>query len=398
MALDRKAIADRLRKAREQLGFTQADVAEALGVHRPTVSEIEAGRRAVTSEELHRMSELFAIPVGTLLSERGPSESDIERVLFRTASLEAPAARAAIRRFMERCRAEKELEEMLGVPRPDDARPGYRASFPRSKPDAIRQGNRIAEQERHRLELGTEPLRNPLELLERQGVRIGPLEGLDDRAPDGIYFETDELGPCVAVNPERDQWTGFRSAFTAAHEYAHWLLRDQQVEEYDFLESSDDLGEVRANVFAAAFLMPEEGLKEYFSEAGLVEDDEIRHLSPGDVVRAMDYFGVSRQALLYRLQNVRLIDEERAGELRDADFSVMRIAETLGIDFRVRRNFGTRLPALAVEAWRRGLITTGRAAELCGTEIEEFRAAMRELGEEPELDAGDVELGAAAPS
>lgn len=395
MALDRQEIAARLRQARTSLGFTQADAADALGVHRPTITEIEAGRRAVTSEELHRLSELYALPLGTLLSERGPSESDIERVLFRTASLEGAPARAAIRRFMERCRAEKELEDLLEVPHPDDARPGYRAPFPQSRLDAIRQGNRIADQERRRLGLGTEPLRNPLELLERQGVRIGPLEGVDHEAPDGIYFETAELGPCVAVNPERDQWTGFRSAFTAAHEYAHWLLRDQQVEEYDFRRPTDDLGEVRANVFAAGFLMPEEGLKEYFSEAGVLEGREIRHLSPGDVVRAMDYFGVSRQALLYRLQNVNLLDAERAEELRQAKFSVTSIAETLGIDFRARRNFGTRLPALAVEAWRRGMISTGRAADLCSTEIEEFRHVMRELGEEPEFESEDVELGAA---
>lgn len=395
MALSRQDIAERLREARTELGFTQAEVAEALGVHRPTISEIEAGRRAVTSEELHRLSELYAVPLATLLSEEGPSGSDVERVLFRTASLEGPPARAAIRRFMERCRAEKELEELLGVPHPDDARPGYRAPTPPTKLDAVRQGNRIADQERRRLELGSEPLRNPLELLERQGVRIGPLEEVDDDAPDGIYFETEQLGPCVAVNPERDRWTGFRSAFTAAHEYAHWLLRDLQVEEYDFRRPTDDLGEVRANVFAAAFLMPEEGLREYFSEAGLVEDDEIRHLSPGDVVRAMDYFGVSRQALLYRLQNVDLLDEERAEELRETDFSVTRVAEALGIEFRARRNFGTRLPALAVGAWRRGLISTGRAAELCGTDIEEFRDVMEQLGEEQEYGPDDVELGAA---
>lgn len=407
MALDRKQIADRLRQARKDLGFTQAEVAQVLGVHRPTISEIEAGRRAVSSEELHRLCELFAIPVSRLLSGDAPTASDVERVLCRTAALEAAPARAAVRRFIERCRAEKELEDLLGVPHPDDARPGYRASPPEDKLQATRQGYRIAKQERRRLDLGTEPLRNPLELLERQGVRIGPLEGVGNDAPDGIYFETDELGPCVAINPQRDHWTGFRSAFTAAHEYAHWLLRDiqveehdfdreLQVEEYDFDRPGEDLKEVRANVFAAAFLMPDEGLEEYFADAGLLDDDQsIPHLSPRDVVQAMDYFGVSRSALSYRLQNAGLLDEERAKEIREAKFSVKDVARALKLTFRATGSFGTRLPSLAMKAWRLGEISTGRAADLIGLSIEEFRDLTRKIGEEQVVDPDEFRLGAA---
>lgn len=396
MALDREQIAERLREARERLGFTQAEVADALGVHRPTVSEIEAGRRAVTSEELHRFCELYAVPLNQLLGGDAPREPDVERVLFRTAASERPPVRAAIRRFMKRCRIEKELEELLEVPHPDDARPAYRADSPDDKLQAVRQGYRIAQQERRRLDLGTEPLRNPLDLLERQGVRIGPLEGVGDDAPDGVYFETDDLGPCVAVNPERDRWTGFRSAFTAAHEYAHWLLRDVQVEEFDFDRPADDLREVRANVFSAAFLMPEEGLKEYFSEAGLLEEDgTIPHLSRGDIVQAMDHFGVSRQALLYRLQNADLMDEETAEELRQEDFSVTAVAEALDLEFRGSGPFGTRLRSLALKAWKKGLISTGRAADLFGLDLEDFRDRMAEIGEGQDVDAEEIQLGAA---
>ena len=47
----RKAIASRLRLSREMAGLTQGQVAKSLEWHRPTVSEIEAGRRRVSAEE-----------------------------------------------------------------------------------------------------------------------------------------------------------------------------------------------------------------------------------------------------------------------------------------------------------------------------------------------------------
>lgn len=396
MALTRRQIASRLRKARTDLGFTQKEVAEVLRVHRPTISEIEAGRRAVSTEELYRFAQLYGMPVSALLSEPAPRRADVERLLFRAHAVAVPRVRAAVRRFMEHCRAERELEDLLGLVPAPDTRPGYRASSPRSKGQAIEQGEGIARQERRRLELGAQPLRNPLALLEHQGVRIGSIEGLDDEGPDGVYFETDELGPCVGVNPERDQWTGFRSAFTAAHEYAHWLLRDLQAEQFDFNEKTRSLREVRANVFAAAFLMPQDGLEAYFAEHGLLVDRRIPILRPADIVLAMDFFGISRQALLYRLQNVGLLDERLGDELRALTFSPISVASALGITFRARRRFGERLPTLAIEAWRRGLVPTGRAAQLCGFDIAGFREKLGELGEAQYVDERQDLLGLAA--
>jgi len=112
-------------------------------------------------------------------------------------------------------------------------------------------------------------------------------------------------------NPSRDFGTGFRSAFTAAHEFAHWVLRDILVEEFTFAPT-DDVREVRANAFAAAFLMPEAGLRSHFERTGRLREGNLAQLEIGDLVRAMDRFGVSRMALLYRLQNIGLLAPETA--------------------------------------------------------------------------------------
>ncbi|HEX7120683.1 MAG TPA: XRE family transcriptional regulator [Longimicrobiales bacterium] len=394
--MTREQIAARLREARESIGFTQAEVARELGVHRPTISEIEAGRRAVTSEELYRLAQLYGTSVGALLTEGPPPEEDVERILFRRQGLlDTPRARTAIRRFMQHCRAERELEELLGLEPPPDARPGYTIRTPGSVMEAVAHGEEVAEEERRRLGLGAEPIRNPLDLLDRQGVRIAALHGLEDIELDGVYFEAAQLGACIGINLECDHWTGFRPAFTAAHEYAHWLLRDVRAEEFSLTRSGSDVIEVRANAFAAALLMPRSGVLEYFGQVGLLRNDRVRPLAPADIVRAMDHFGVSRPALAFRLQNLGLIDGAESERLRSLEFSPVNVAKKLGLRLRRDNNVGARFGSLVTEAWRRGLITTGRAADLLGLDVDSYRSRMWATGVELESTEDVPLLGAA---
>lgn len=65
----RAAIATRLRAAREQAGLSQGQVAKILGIQRPSISEIEAGRRKVSAEELTRLAEIYNVSVSWLTKE-----------------------------------------------------------------------------------------------------------------------------------------------------------------------------------------------------------------------------------------------------------------------------------------------------------------------------------------
>lgn len=62
-------ISKRVRFAREIAGLSQAQVADALGIHRPSVSEIEAGRRRVSADELVTLARLFGVSIGWLAGE-----------------------------------------------------------------------------------------------------------------------------------------------------------------------------------------------------------------------------------------------------------------------------------------------------------------------------------------
>ncbi len=65
----RQIIASRIREARRLAGLSQGQVAKMLGLQRPSVTEIEAGNRAVAAEELAKLAEIFDVSVAWLLGQ-----------------------------------------------------------------------------------------------------------------------------------------------------------------------------------------------------------------------------------------------------------------------------------------------------------------------------------------
>lgn len=59
--LRRTLIATRMRAAREQAGLSQGQVARMLGLHRPSISEAEAGRRKISAEELTQLAQIYGV-------------------------------------------------------------------------------------------------------------------------------------------------------------------------------------------------------------------------------------------------------------------------------------------------------------------------------------------------
>ena len=76
----RLLLAQRLREAREYVGLSQEDVAAALGVSRPAVTNFEAGTRKVEAVELDKLSQLYGQTVQYLLT--GESATSDSRLAF----------------------------------------------------------------------------------------------------------------------------------------------------------------------------------------------------------------------------------------------------------------------------------------------------------------------------
>ena len=387
MAITQQQLGARIRAAREASRMTQDEVAKHLVVSRPTVVQIEAGNRSVSSLELDRLAYLFGRDIREFVAESF-QEEDTLAALFRAQPdvVEQPAVMAKLRECMALGRELTNLERLVGIDRDLTAVATYTRQAPRNRWEAIQQGQRLAVEERRRMGLGIAPLPDLADLLESQGVRTGLVKLLEDVS--GLTLSDRNIGLFVVANRAHHH---LRRRFSFAHEYAHVVIDRDRSGLVSRASDRDDLIEVRANSFAASFLMPEEGVRQFvaglgkgspsrayaevFDEAGSV-DAEGRS-EPGsqavqlyDVVQLAHYFGVSRLAALYRLRNLRLVSAAEFEQIKALDDAGKgkQLAELLGLpepDDAVDRNeFRHRFLGLALEAYRREEISRGKLREL----------------------------------
>ncbi len=390
MTITQQELGQRLRVAREAVDLTQDQVGEHLALSRSAVAQIELGNRTVSSLELDRLSRLYGQEMGNFLKPEFVIETALV-ALFRANQDIAhnPKAADALRRSVEVGRELSNLERLVGLDRDLRALVRYSLSAPRSRYDAIMQGEAVAEQERRRLRLADAPVGSMQDVLEQQGVRTALIDLPEDVS--GLTLVDREVGPFVAVS-QGEHLT--RRTFSFAHEYAHVLLDCNSKGIISRGRDRTELIEVRANAFAANFLMPEAGVRQFLATLGKVGESRLFVEAPGshDEVIAMEargelsvldiqlheiallahHFGVSRTVALYRVRNLRLIserqlkrllDEEKGGRGRELAL-LMELPEP---DHEKERNrFKQRFLSLALEAFRREEISRAKLEEVFG--------------------------------
>jgi len=73
---EREKIAARLKEARILAGLSQAQAADKLDLQRPTISEIESGRRKISADELKEFANLYKVDTAWILHEE--KEDDLK--------------------------------------------------------------------------------------------------------------------------------------------------------------------------------------------------------------------------------------------------------------------------------------------------------------------------------
>ncbi|HEV2856659.1 MAG TPA: XRE family transcriptional regulator [Thermoanaerobaculia bacterium] len=387
MAPTPEELARRLREAREAAGLRQEDVARHLELSRPSIAQIELSNRSVSGLELAQLARLYGRDVRDFLAEEfDPGQTVL--ALFRAAPEIAGQEEAieAFRDCLELARELASLETLLGVDRSQIGAPAYTVEPPRTRWQAIDQGAQVADEERRRLGLGGRPLGDAPEFLEEQGIRTA-MRKLPDEIS-GLTLMERGLSPSIVVNERHHQ---LRRRFSWVHEYGHVLLDRSQRGTISLTSRRDDLQEMRANSFAAGFLMPEEGVRTHLADLGRgpvsrerfeIFDEsaavaaEVRP-EPGsqavglyELVLLAHHFQVSRTAALYRLFNLRILSQGERDRLMTLENAGQgkRIEDLLHLPqpdhTSAREVFRLRFLGLALEAYRREKITRSKLFEL----------------------------------
>ncbi|SCY63330.1 helix-turn-helix domain-containing protein [Butyrivibrio sp. INlla14] len=71
-------IGERLKGARNKANMHQADAAKAMGMSRPTLSAIEAGKRQVKADEVIKFADLYGVEFQELMIDRSNDKSIVE--------------------------------------------------------------------------------------------------------------------------------------------------------------------------------------------------------------------------------------------------------------------------------------------------------------------------------
>ena len=388
MSITQEALGERIRGARLNIGFTQEQAAESIGLGRTALLQIEAGNRAVTSLELVKLVKLYRTDISTLLDDNSVAEDPFV-VLGRVAGnrLDALPVRQEILRYLDIFREAVRLEGFIG----EQSKPvlqEYRFPAPKGFGEAIDQGREMATLERKRLDLGSAPISDVAEIIAAQGVWTAATIMPDDMA--GLFMSHRDIGLAILVNANH---RAARRRFSYAHEYAHCLADRASHTTVTSIENASDLVEKRANAFASEFLLPEDGVLEFLDRAGkggssresfILWDSatnapvplEQRHparaqrITVNDVALLAHEFMVSYETAAYRLRDIRKIQKAELDELISHADIGRRLTSTLKLfnpeaEELPQQHLERQVILLALEAYRQERISSGRFRDVC---------------------------------
>lgn len=368
-SLSPKELGLRLRISREAVGLTQAEAADRLFISRTTLVAIEQGKRTVKDSELIRLCDAYGVSLNTLLRKEAVHVDLLPR-FRKMPEQESSGIAEAVAILNDLVSAEVELEQLLGIERVSRL-PPERSLLPG---DVRKQAEEDAQDLRKFLGLGKSPIIDLFALLDLElGVRVyfHPLS----QKVSGLFAYDESLGACILINSNH-RWE--RQVQTGAHELGHVVSARQDIDINQEGPHENSRKERYANAFAPAFLMPTRTVMQKFNEicAGS------KRLTRRHVIVLAHYFGVSREGLVRRLEELGLAPEgtwdwfEKNGGITDK-----QTADVLGFvrgdlaSFAYKSKGSLRLEMLAAQALDRELLSEGQVASLLGID----RLEVREL-------------------
>lgn len=369
--MDPRIVGARIQEARKARGLSQQEAAEALGVSRPTYIAVEKGERPVSSDELIRLSEIYGRTANQLLRQQEPVRDFVShfRVAASRSSLQDPELDKSTKLLQELCEDYLYLEELTASPLPRS----YPGIYQVAGRDAVEAGEEVADAERRRLGLGSRPVPNLRRILETYvGIRIFCVD-LPSRVS-GLFLFGDPVGACIALQHKHPPG---RRLWSLAHEYAHFLVHRFEAEVTVYWSSQRKPEKERfADSFARSFLMPRVELRRRFHDLKKAGAS----VTIGDLLELADSYSVSLQAMLLRLEELKLIPAGTWESLEERKFKVNEARNLLDLSDRVDEDLlPHRYVNLAVQAYLQEKLTEGELMRFLHTDRQQTRQTVQNM-------------------
>lgn len=357
MAIDLYLLGSKLAKYREQLQESFADVADSTGIDASRLAQIEVGQVEPTGDEVLILADLYRCDFKFFISNERIAPFEQTETLYRAYGSDfSKTDRRAVQDFLYLCETEDFLMRELGrTPEPFEFRPS--GTYYKNH------GKAAAASLRAALGHGDNAVpRDIYKEFRNVGVHIFRRE-LGNSMISGLFIAHPVAGRCALVNYSEDI---YRQRFSAAHEMAHAIFDSDKEATVSFERPTPgDLIEIRANKFAACYLMPPEFL------AKLPDPNQ---WTDSEAISWANKLRISCSALAIALNEAKLINQTnyaRISRLRvHRDDKVdPELPESLSATQRARkeewlkRGLSDHYVTLCFEALRARVISQGRLAE-----------------------------------
>jgi len=367
-----EVLSKRIIDAREAAGFTIIKAARKLGFKNyQTLSAIEKGARKINAHELIMIARLYGRSLDYFLeSDIAPDPGPLWRKMAKT------DVNQVQRQFLSFLENYSNLEHLLGLKRQwKDIQKNYdRDDF---SDNGFERADKLGADIHNFLDLGSRPSSNLLNVLENT-FRFKILHLPLGDGVSGASVVDNILGVGVLINANDAPW---RRNFDLAHELFHVISWNVFSPEEIGNGTTKTRPEQYADIFASSLLLPETHLLDALKETAT--DNEVRLI---DIIELAKGFGVSTEAILWRLVNLKTLKQSQAQKVLDNP-------KFLDLDRSMRRKlykgdrpskFPSRFISLACRCLMEGKISRGTFAEyleIDRSEIDEYLAAVG-FGEE----------------
>ncbi len=277
-------VANRIKNARVLNCLSQQNVANEIGVSKQMISKYEKGEAMPSSSKLLKLAKLFHLKIDYFFRS---FQIELGEINFRKKSTFSTQKQNSLKEKIK-----IDLENYLWIEDTLSIDYSFDNIIKDDKIETLSDIEKVVLKLREHWKIGIDPIHNIIQLLEDHEIKVLEIFDIDDKF-DGLATYVNNQFPVIVVN---GNFPVERKRFTLLHELGHLLLNLPDCNIKD--------EENYCNKFAAEFLFPKEiVIKEFGGKRN--------HITLNELITAQKKYGVSIQAIIYRLVDANILSKQR---------------------------------------------------------------------------------------